>query len=296
MGGPEVLLRVSYGASFGSVLPDVEGDGSPSITLAGKNAPEGLPAPIYAQAPFVHRDSLDTPARPRGVCGTYGRNYLPAPMQSGDSGGTKGGTEGLYSPYVLVPKKNGGSRPILELRVLNGFVTERRFHMLTVRHLLECVRQGDWMTSLDLTPTSMFPLRRNTGSFFALRFRTSATSSAVCLSAISCVLYQVCESGSGPSLLSGPPHPDLHRRLPDLGFLSPIGGGTHRNLAPSYCHIRVRGQLGEEHVAPYTTTVLPGPLPRLQGFQGLSVAGASGGHFKSRGPHAGMSPCTPEPG
>lgn len=58
---------------------------------------------------------------------------------------------GFYSPYFLVPKKSGGSRPILDLRVLNGCVAKRPFRMLTVKQLLQCVRPGDWMTSVDLT-------------------------------------------------------------------------------------------------------------------------------------------------
>ncbi|KAK7909772.1 hypothetical protein WMY93_014456 [Mugilogobius chulae] len=58
---------------------------------------------------------------------------------------------GFYSPYFLVPKKSGGVRPILDLRILNGCIAKRPFRMLTTRHLLECVSQGDWMTSVDLT-------------------------------------------------------------------------------------------------------------------------------------------------
>ena len=58
--------------------------------------------------------------------------------------------KGFYSPYFLVPKKSGGMRPILDLRVLNAAIVQRPFRMLTVKQLLECVRPGDWMTSVDL--------------------------------------------------------------------------------------------------------------------------------------------------
>ncbi|KAL0199608.1 hypothetical protein M9458_002795, partial [Cirrhinus mrigala] len=56
--------------------------------------------------------------------------------------------KGFYSPYFIVPKKDGGLRPILDLRVLP-------FKMLTVRHshvcsLLTCVQQQDWFTTIDL--------------------------------------------------------------------------------------------------------------------------------------------------
>lgn len=46
-----------------------------------------------------------------------------------------------FSLYFPVPKKSGGMKPILDLRVLNGYIA----------HLLECIQPGDWMTSIDLT-------------------------------------------------------------------------------------------------------------------------------------------------
>ncbi len=40
--------------------------------------------------------------------------------------------EGFYSRYFLVPKKEGsGVHPILDLRVLNMYLREYRFHVLT---------------------------------------------------------------------------------------------------------------------------------------------------------------------
>ncbi|XP_051983124.1 uncharacterized protein LOC127644139 [Xyrauchen texanus] len=57
---------------------------------------------------------------------------------------------GLYSRYFLVPKKDGGLRPILDLRVLNKVLAKRPFKMLTIRKLLAHVHQGDWFISLDL--------------------------------------------------------------------------------------------------------------------------------------------------
>ena len=59
-------------------------------------------------------------------------------------------TQGFYSRYFLVPKKTGGVRPILDLSLFNKSIMERRFHMLTIKQVLECVHQGDWFTSIDL--------------------------------------------------------------------------------------------------------------------------------------------------
>ncbi|KAL2082588.1 hypothetical protein ACEWY4_022406 [Coilia grayii] len=54
---------------------------------------------------------------------------------------------GFYSKYFLVPKKDGGTRPILDLRSLNCHLKVLRFHMLrTVHH----IQAGDWFTAIDL--------------------------------------------------------------------------------------------------------------------------------------------------
>ncbi len=57
---------------------------------------------------------------------------------------------GFYSRYFLVPKKDGGLRPILELRLLNHALTKRLFWMITLKQILSQIRPGDWFMSLDL--------------------------------------------------------------------------------------------------------------------------------------------------
>ncbi|KAL0159067.1 hypothetical protein M9458_047143, partial [Cirrhinus mrigala] len=57
---------------------------------------------------------------------------------------------GFYSHYFLVPKKDGGLRPILDLRRLNCALMRRPFGMLTLKQILSQVRPGDWFCSLDL--------------------------------------------------------------------------------------------------------------------------------------------------
>lgn len=41
-------------------------------------------------------------------------------------------------------------RPILDLSLFNTAIMVRPFRMLTVIQLMECVRQGDWLSSIDL--------------------------------------------------------------------------------------------------------------------------------------------------
>jgi hypothetical protein len=58
--------------------------------------------------------------------------------------------DAIYSPEFVIPKKNGGRRPVWDGRHINAHVIKRRFKMeslLTVRHL---VRRDDYMVVLDL--------------------------------------------------------------------------------------------------------------------------------------------------
>ncbi len=57
---------------------------------------------------------------------------------------------GFYSPYFIVPKKDGGLRPILDLRLLNRALHKLPFRMLTQRRIFQCVRPFDWFAAIDL--------------------------------------------------------------------------------------------------------------------------------------------------
>ncbi|XP_051973615.1 uncharacterized protein LOC127636872 [Xyrauchen texanus] len=58
--------------------------------------------------------------------------------------------EGFYSPYFIVPKKGGGLRPILDLRVFNRALLKLPFKMLTQRNILAGVQHLDWFAAVDL--------------------------------------------------------------------------------------------------------------------------------------------------
>ena len=57
---------------------------------------------------------------------------------------------GFYSTYFLVPKRDGGFRPILDLRGLNKFLKVLPFHMLTTAEVRRVILQGEWFTLVDL--------------------------------------------------------------------------------------------------------------------------------------------------
>ncbi len=58
--------------------------------------------------------------------------------------------QGFYSPYFIVPKKCGGLRPILALRILNWALHKLLFKMRTRRRIIKCIQPQDWFAAIDL--------------------------------------------------------------------------------------------------------------------------------------------------
>ncbi len=57
---------------------------------------------------------------------------------------------GFFSRYFLVPKRDSGLRPILDLRRLNLSLYKGKFKMLTMRTIMSQVQEGDWFVTIDL--------------------------------------------------------------------------------------------------------------------------------------------------
>ena len=57
---------------------------------------------------------------------------------------------GFYSRYFIIPKKDGGYRPILDLRLLNCCLKKLTFRMLSPARVLQAMSEGLWFTTLDL--------------------------------------------------------------------------------------------------------------------------------------------------
>ena len=76
---------------------------------------------------------------------------------------------GFYSRLFLVKKASGSWRPIIDLSTLNDYITSSRFHMETPWSVLNSIRPGDWMISLDLQDTYLqVPVHHDSRRF--LRF------------------------------------------------------------------------------------------------------------------------------
>ena len=56
----------------------------------------------------------------------------------------------FLSQLFLIPKKDGSSRPVVNLKALNKFITRKKFKMEGAHFLRDLLRPGDWMASIDL--------------------------------------------------------------------------------------------------------------------------------------------------
>ena len=57
---------------------------------------------------------------------------------------------GFVSQLFLVPKKDGGFRPVVNLKALNKFIQEEHFKMEGFHMVRDLVRKGDWLAKIDL--------------------------------------------------------------------------------------------------------------------------------------------------
>ena len=61
------------------------------------------------------------------------------------------GSPGFYSRLLLVPKKNGKLRPVIDLSLLNHYIHKQHFRMETVKSVRQSIMYSDWAVSIDLT-------------------------------------------------------------------------------------------------------------------------------------------------
>jgi hypothetical protein len=57
---------------------------------------------------------------------------------------------GFHSTLFTIPKKDGGLRPVLNLKHLNQFLPIKKFKMETLSTIIHLIRPNDYLTSIDL--------------------------------------------------------------------------------------------------------------------------------------------------
>ncbi len=162
---------------------------------------------------------------------------------------------GFYSPYFIVPKKGGGLRPILDLRVLNRALHKLPFRMLTQRRIVQSVRspqlvcsnrpEGRLLPCLDPPSTqTVSPLCVRGASIPVQGPSLRAIPVASCL-------HQ--GRRSRPCTVKGSRHsyPQLPRRLAHSGPVPSTVVRTQGYGAQSPQPVGTSGQLRKEQTLPY---------------------------------------------
>ena len=85
---------------------------------------------------------------------------------------TPPGGRGFLSTIFLVPKKDGGQRPVINLKALNKFVHTEHFKMEGIHILKDLLRAGDWMAKVDLKDAYfMIPIHEEDRAFLKFSFK-----------------------------------------------------------------------------------------------------------------------------
>uniref|UniRef100_H2ZUH3 ribonuclease H n=1 Tax=Latimeria chalumnae TaxID=7897 RepID=H2ZUH3_LATCH len=99
--------------------------------------------PVQDSWPRELRFSLDKEGLIRQELGNLVQKQVISPVDP-DVGA------GFVSMIFLVPKKESGWRPVINLRALNKFIVFRHFKMEGLHLLQDTLQMGDWMVPLDL--------------------------------------------------------------------------------------------------------------------------------------------------
>ncbi len=157
---------------------------------------------------------------------------------------------GLFSPYFIVPKKGGGLRPILDLRVLNLALHKLPFKMLMQKRIFGCVRPLDWFAAIDLKEAyfhvSILPRHR---PFLRFAFEGRAYQYKVLpfgLSLSPRVFTKVVEAALVPLKETRCEHSQLPRRLAHTRTVSQAVVCTQGPGAQAPQPAGPSGQLGKE--------------------------------------------------
>ena len=129
---------------------------------------------------------------------------------------------GFYSCLFVTPKVTGGWRLVIDLSRLNGFVDVSHFHMETTQTVLQPLREGDWLVSLDLQDAYLqVPVHPSSRRYFRFCVGESVYQfRALCfgLSMAPQVFTHVMAPVSSDHASPGVPDPPVPRRLAGPGF------------------------------------------------------------------------------
>ena len=83
--------------------------------------------------------------------------------------------KGFFSRLFVVPKADGGTRPIINLKPLNKFIKKEHFRMSTLKDVKKNLQPGDWAVTLDLKDAYLHvPVHRRHRRFLRFNFKGQA--------------------------------------------------------------------------------------------------------------------------
>ncbi len=154
---------------------------------------------------------------------------------------------GFYSWYFIVPMKDGGLRPILDLCQMNRSVRKLMFKMLTLKQ-----DQVRGLVCHDRSEGRILP-HFHPSSTQEVRFRGQSlpiSGSSFRSDTLTPHFHKVCGCCSGSVATPGHPHTELYRRLVDTSSIGAVGGSASRCRSRPYERIGVKTKWQEKCVSP----------------------------------------------
>ncbi len=183
---------------------------------------------------------------------------------------------GFYSRYFLVPKKDGGLRPILDLGHLSRALIKRPFRIIALKQILSQVCLGDWLFLLNMKDAyfhiQIAPHHRR---FLRFAFKGVAYQCTVVpfwAVPSSPHFYKVHGCGSFSAKTAGNTHLELLWRLAHPG---PVGrwASISQIRAPQPIRVpRTQGQFCKKRAIHQPTNFIPGNSYRLSPNEGCGHA------------------------
>ncbi len=101
------------------------------------------PPPLWRGSPDSSKQRL------QGLCSTTG-TFLPPTERSNRGSTAVGSRTRVLQPLLPHSKRDGGLRPILDLRRLNFSLYKGMFKMLMIKTIMSQVQEGNWFVTIDL--------------------------------------------------------------------------------------------------------------------------------------------------
>ena len=110
-------------------------------TTGDQGAPTRIPKDTVGFHPILSKE-----VEPRSDCSPGQRGT----RSNRERSNRVSGPGGFYSPLFVVPKKDGGWRPIINLKRLNQFLCTTHFKMESILSLRDVLKKDDYMIKVDL--------------------------------------------------------------------------------------------------------------------------------------------------